>query len=68
MKNYLLSLAAGVLFGVIYGLLNIRSPAPPVVALVGLFGIGATVVHVLPSFEKFAGICWHLLTLSSIAV
>ena len=39
MKVYLLSLAAGVLVGVIYGLLNIRSPAPPVVALVGLFGI-----------------------------
>ncbi len=26
-------------FGVIYGLLNVRSPAPPVVALVGLLGI-----------------------------
>jgi XapX domain-containing protein len=39
MRVYLLSLAAGVLVGVIYGLLNIRSPAPPVVALVGLFGI-----------------------------
>ena len=39
MSVYLLSLAAGVLVGVIYGLLNIRSPAPPVVALVGLFGI-----------------------------
>jgi len=39
MKIYLLSLAAGVLVGVLYGLLNIRSPAPPVVALVGLFGI-----------------------------
>jgi XapX domain-containing protein len=39
MRIYLLSLAAGVLVGVIYGLLNIRSPAPPVVALVGLFGI-----------------------------
>jgi XapX domain-containing protein len=39
MRVYVLSLAAGVLVGVIYGLLNIRSPAPPVVALVGLFGI-----------------------------
>jgi XapX domain-containing protein len=39
MRVYLLSLAAGVLVGAIYGLLNIRSPAPPVVALVGLFGI-----------------------------
>lgn len=39
MKLYLLSLGAGLLVGVIYGLLNVRSPAPPVVALVGLFGI-----------------------------
>ena len=39
MKLYLISLAAGVLVGAIYGLLNVRSPAPPVVALVGLAGI-----------------------------
>jgi XapX domain-containing protein len=36
---YLLSLGAGILVGVIYGLLNVRSPAPPLVALVGLLGI-----------------------------
>jgi len=39
MKMYLVALAAGVLVGVIYGLLNVRSPAPPVVALIGLLGI-----------------------------
>jgi XapX domain-containing protein len=39
MKPYVLSLAAGLLVGVIYGLMNVRSPAPPVIALVGLFGI-----------------------------
>jgi XapX domain-containing protein len=39
MKIYLLSLAAGLLVGVIYSLINVRSPAPPVVALVGLLGI-----------------------------
>lgn len=39
MKIYLISLAVGVLVGVIYGVLNVRSPAPPVVALVGLLGI-----------------------------
>lgn len=39
MKFYLISLAVGILVGVIYGLLNVRSPAPPVVALVGLLGI-----------------------------
>jgi XapX domain-containing protein len=38
-KLYLVSLGAGLLVGVVYGLLNVRSPAPPVVALVGLLGI-----------------------------
>jgi XapX domain-containing protein len=39
MKLYLISLGAGLLVGVIYGVLEVRSPAPPVVALVGLLGI-----------------------------
>ncbi|WP_417360957.1 XapX domain-containing protein [Gallaecimonas pentaromativorans] len=39
MKIYLFSLAAGLLVGVIYSMLNVRSPAPPLVALVGLLGI-----------------------------
>jgi XapX domain-containing protein len=36
---YLFSLGAGLLVGIVYSLLNVRSPAPPVVALVGLLGI-----------------------------
>jgi XapX domain-containing protein len=39
MKIYLLSLSVGLLVGLIYGLLNVRSPAPPVIALIGLLGI-----------------------------
>jgi XapX domain-containing protein len=39
MKVYLMSLAAGLLVGIVYSLLNVRSPAPPVVALIGLLGI-----------------------------
>lgn len=39
MKLYLLSLGAGLLVGVVYSLLGVRSPAPPLVALVGLLGI-----------------------------
>jgi len=39
MKVYLFSLAAGLLVGIIYSLINVRSPAPPVVALIGLLGI-----------------------------
>jgi XapX domain-containing protein len=39
MKPYLVSLAIGLLVGVIYALFQVRSPAPPVIALVGLLGI-----------------------------
>lgn len=45
---YLVSLGAGILAGVVYGLINVRSPAPPAIALVGLLGmlIGEQVVPV----------------------
>ena len=48
MKTYLIALAVGVLVGLIYGLLNVRSPAPPVIALIGLLGmlIGEQVVPI----------------------
>jgi XapX domain-containing protein len=36
---YLVSLAVGVLAGGLYALLGVRSPAPPIVALVGLLGM-----------------------------
>ncbi|WP_404334475.1 XapX domain-containing protein [Sphingomonas sp. MMS12-HWE2-04] len=39
MKPYLLSLGAGLAVGIVYSLLSVKSPAPPVIALVGLFGI-----------------------------
>ncbi|MFG1425888.1 XapX domain-containing protein [Roseixanthobacter glucoisosaccharinicivorans] len=39
MKLYVISLAVGLLVGVIYALLEVKSPAPPVVALIGLLGI-----------------------------
>jgi XapX domain-containing protein len=38
-KVYVLSFAVGLLVGGIYGVLNVRSPAPPVIALIGLLGI-----------------------------
>lgn len=38
-KLYLLSFGAGLLVGVVYSLLQVRSPAPPIIALVGLLGI-----------------------------
>lgn len=39
MKMYLLSLTVGLLVGVLYYVLNVKSPAPPLVALVGLLGM-----------------------------
>jgi XapX domain-containing protein len=39
MKAYLASMAVGLLVGVVYAMFNVRSPAPPVIALVGLLGI-----------------------------
>ncbi|RTZ47817.1 DUF1427 family protein [Candidimonas sp. SYP-B2681] len=48
MKLYIFSLTAGVLVGVIYSLLTVRSPAPPLVALIGLLGmlVGEQVIPV----------------------
>ncbi|MEH3408621.1 XapX domain-containing protein [Enterobacter quasiroggenkampii] len=39
MKAWIISLVCGVVAGVIYALLDVHSPAPPVVALLGLFGM-----------------------------
>ena len=39
MKVYFVSLAVGLLAGILYGLLGVKSPAPPLVALVGLLGL-----------------------------
>jgi XapX domain-containing protein len=33
------SLGAGLLAGIVYSLLRVRSPAPPAIALVGLLGM-----------------------------
>ncbi|PKO90594.1 MAG: XapX domain-containing protein [Betaproteobacteria bacterium HGW-Betaproteobacteria-12] len=48
MKVYALSLAVGLLVGVIYSLFNVRSPAPPLIALLGLLGmlIGEQIIPV----------------------
>jgi len=38
-KVYLMSLVIGLGVGAIYGMLGVRSPAPPIVALLGLLGM-----------------------------
>jgi XapX domain-containing protein len=39
MKPYLVALAIGLLVGALYSLLGTRSPAPPMIALLGLLGM-----------------------------
>ncbi|MEO1455951.1 MAG: DUF1427 family protein [Pseudomonadota bacterium] len=38
-KPYAISLTVGLLVGGLYALLNTRSPAPPIIALLGLLGM-----------------------------
>lgn len=49
MKLYVISLAVGLLVGIIYSVLQVRSPAPPAIALIGLLGmlIGEQIVPVV---------------------
>jgi XapX domain-containing protein len=39
MIGYVVSLLMGLAVGVAYGLVQVRSPAPPLIALVGLLGM-----------------------------
>ena len=66
-KAYAISLAIGLLVGAIYAFLNTRSPAPPVIALLGLLGmlIGETVVSWAKNrmtAEAAAAHCMHAKT------
>ena len=39
LQPYLISLGAGLAIGAIYGAIAVRSPAPPIIALLGLLGM-----------------------------
>jgi XapX domain-containing protein len=39
MKALLISFALGLIVGVAYGVIRVKSPVPPIVALLGLFGM-----------------------------
>jgi XapX domain-containing protein len=39
MKDLLLSFAVGAFVGVLYGVIKVKSPAPPIIALLGLLGM-----------------------------
>jgi XapX domain-containing protein len=62
MNGYLVSLVMGLAVGVAYGLIQVRSPAPPLIALVGLLGmvLGEQAVdtvrhHFMPPAQTSAG-------------
>ena len=59
MKMYIFSLLAGVLVGLIYSLIQVRSPAPPLVALVGLLGILAGEQIIPVAKEMLSGSGFH---------
>jgi XapX domain-containing protein len=39
MKTLLISFVVGLLVGIVYGVIQVKSPAPPIVALLGLLGM-----------------------------
>lgn len=64
MKPYLLSIGVGLLVGMIYSLLGVRSPAPPAIALLGLLGmlLGEQMVPVAKRLITMAPVVAYLKT------
>jgi XapX domain-containing protein len=64
MTPYILSAAAGLAVGVAYALFGVRSPAPPVIALLGLLGMlaGETAVNWLRGHPQVIGWMCHAKT------
>jgi XapX domain-containing protein len=52
MRPYLISLLVGLAVGAVYGLIKVRSPAPPAIALLGLLGMlaGEQIVPIMRSY------------------
>ena len=63
MKVLLVSFAVGLFVGVLYGVIRVKSPAPPIVALLGLLGmvlgeqLGSWVLAKKVSFSQAASVC-----------
>jgi XapX domain-containing protein len=54
MKAYLVSLVVGLVVGLFYSVVNVKSPAPPTIALVGLLGmLGGE--HLIPLLRTLLG-------------
>jgi XapX domain-containing protein len=63
MKLLFVSFAVGLLVGVLYGVIRVKSPAPPIVALLGLLGMvlgeqfGGWIHAKKVSFTHTASVC-----------
>ena len=63
MKLLFVSFAVGLLVGVLYGVIRVKSPAPPIVALLGLLGmvlgeqVGGWILAKKVSFTHSASVC-----------
>jgi XapX domain-containing protein len=63
MKALLVSFAVGLLVGVLYGVIRVKSPAPPIVALLGLLGMvigeqfGGWILAKKVSLTQAASVC-----------
>lgn len=54
MKAYFVSLVVGLVVGLFYSVVNVKSPAPPTIALVGLLGmLGGE--HLIPLLRSVLG-------------
>jgi XapX domain-containing protein len=63
MKILLVSFAVGLFVGVLYGVIRVKSPAPPIVALLGLLGMvlgeqfGGWILEKKVSLSHAASVC-----------
>jgi XapX domain-containing protein len=61
LQPYIVSLVAGLAIGVIYGFISVRSPAPPIIALLGLLGMlaGEAAIQWLKGQTNIVQACLH---------
>lgn len=63
MKVLLISFAVGLFVGILYGVIRVKSPAPPIVALLGLLGmvlgeqLGGWILAKKVSLTQAAAVC-----------
>ena len=63
MKVLFISFAAGLFVGILYGVIRVKSPAPPIVALLGLLGmvlgeqLGGWILTKNVSVTRAASVC-----------